>query len=295
LALLRAKHLRSVLRTVLVVAPIIMVGAPQFFAARRGPTIAWALLILGCYGFSGKSRFRFIVTVVALAFTGLLAVSLLAMRSELEEGTGFFQALRNIEHKDVVSDRTEQVPDNEYAYHCGLVGTVYQTGFYQYGTKTLMLLAHWVPRKYWPGKPGRGQGLFSDIAQDAMPTTVSIDMGPSMSAAGFAHAFEDFGFFCVLFWFLFGLVCAKIYMRALYSHSYLWQAAWLNILSAAHWLIAQDFGAFFVPMMLAQGAMLAFWFLVTQATGTGAPNPRARRRRRIMANPKGIPPQSPGL
>jgi len=110
-----------------------------------------------------------------------------------------------------------------------------------------------------------------------------IDMGPGMSAAGFAFPFEDFGFFCVVFWFVLAVVASRVYHRARNSDSLLWKGAWLNILACSHWLIAQDFGAFFVPMMLAQATMVAGWFGFSKILGigrAGAPMPLAGRRPR---------------
>jgi hypothetical protein len=60
----------------------------------------------------------------------------------------------------------------------------------------------------------------------------------------------------------------------------LWKGAWLNILACGHWLIAQDFGAFLVPMMLAQVTMLLVWFIYSKLLrlGSGADSSRAIAR-----------------
>jgi hypothetical protein len=241
--------------------------------------MAVALLVVASIFFGRQKALSHAAVLTALGGAGLLILAFLPMRGYLGEGNSFTQALGNVTTEEVVVSRTHQMGDNEYAYHCGMVATAYRAGMYQKGTKLLMLLLHWVPRSYWPEKPSRGDGLYPSV-KDEMPVVVGIDMGPGMSAAGFAHMFEDFGFYAAVFWWAFGWVTAKIYLRAISFSAPVWCIAWINIYSCAHWLFAQDFGAFFVPMLYAQvGAFAVLKLLGADIRRRDAPSRRQKIRR----------------
>jgi hypothetical protein len=282
MALLRDRAARSLLKWTFTFLPAIYMLAPQFMSARRGPTLAWGVLFLGAVALSGRVRIRFWMGAGSLLCLGIITLTFVPARSFLVENATFLQALEQTSVADAVAHKTKDVSDNEFVYHCAVVGTAYETGMYQYGTQLLMLFVHWVPREYWPTKPERGAGLYPSL-KEQMPAITGIDMGPGMSAAGLAFPFEDFGFFCVVFWFVFAALATRVYHRARDSDSLLWKGAWLNIIACSHWLIAQDFGAFFVPMMLTQAAMLAVWLGFSRILGMGGaalPTSLAARRSR---------------
>jgi hypothetical protein len=287
MALLRDRARRTVIKWIATLLPAMYMLVPQFVGARRGPTIAWGVLFLGAAALSGRVRFRFWVGAGALIGLGLLTLTFVPARTYLAENDNILQALQQTSVTEAVTSKSKDISDNEFVYHCAVVSTTHQTGLYQYGTKLLMLLVHWVPREIWPSKPERGAGLFSDV-KDQLPLFAGIDMGPGMSAAGFAYPFEDFGFFCPVFWFVLAVVATRIYHRARDSESLLWKAAWLNILACGHWLIAQDFGAFLVPMMLAQGTMLLVWFTYSKVFWMGSTATRKPASSRSMRNAAGI-------
>src|SRR5205823_5427950 len=185
---------------------------------------------------------RFWIGAGALMCLGILTLTFIPARNYMEENATVFEALEQTSVADAVAHKTKELGDNEFIYHCAVVATAHETGLYQYGTKLLMLLVHWVPREYWPTKPERGAGLHPSL-KDQMPLVTGIDMGPGMSAEGFAYPFEDFGFYCVVFCFVLAAIATRIYRRARDSDSLLWKGAWLNILACSHWLIAQDVGA----------------------------------------------------
>jgi hypothetical protein len=279
MALLRDRSRRTVLKWVITILPAVYMVLPQFLGARRGPTIAWGVLFLGATALSGRIRFRFWVGVGSLIGLGMITLTFVPARRYLAENASIFEALQQTSVADAVTHKSREVSDNEFVYHCAVVATAHDTGLYQYGTKLLMLMVHWIPHEIWSSKPERGAGLFPDI-KDQLPLVTGIDMGPGMSAAGFAYPFEDFGYGCPIFWFVLAVIATRIYHRARDSESLLWKGAWLNILACGHWLIAQDFGAFLVPMMLAQVTMLLVWFIYSKILrlGSGADSSRAIAR-----------------
>src|SRR5207302_1873484 len=123
-----------------------------FLGARSGPTLAWGVLFLGAAALSGRVRLRFWLGVGALLCLGILTLTFVPARTYLAESATILQALEKTSVADAVSYKAKDVSDNEFVYHCAVVGTAYETGRYQYGTKLLMLFVHWVPREYWPTK-----------------------------------------------------------------------------------------------------------------------------------------------
>jgi hypothetical protein len=272
MAMLRDRSRRTVLKWVITILPAAYLVLPQIMGARRGPTIAWGVLFLGASALSGRIRFRFWVGVGSLIGLGLLTLTFIPARSYLAENSNIIEALQQTSVADAVTHKSREVSDNEFVYHCAVVATVHETGLYQYGTKLLMLMVHWIPREIWSSKPDRGAGLRHrdrDLKAELSQLT-GVDMGPGMSAAGFADPFEDFGYFCPIFWFVLGVIATRVYRRARDTDSLLWKGAWLNIFACGHWLIAQDFGAFLVPMMIAQVTMLLVWFIYSKVLRVGS-------------------------
>src|ERR1035438_4669993 len=75
------------------------------------------------------------------------------------------------------------------------------------------------------------------------------EMTRGASWGGVASAFEQYGFLSPLFWAALGYFAGRSYHQAL-SHRLNKEITYLGFLSGAHWLIAQGFGAAFVPVCI---------------------------------------------
>jgi hypothetical protein len=161
---------------------------------------------------------------------------------------GWQNGVSGMSASTVLAGKGRRFGDNEFAYHCGGIWTLYQTGMYQYGTGDLTLLTHWIPRKVWPDKPGLAQGLFPSVNTE-IPNEMGWQMTAGASWGGVASVFEQYGFLSPLFWAALGYFAGRSYHQAL-SHRLHKQITYLGFMSGAHWLIAQGFGAAFVPICI---------------------------------------------
>jgi hypothetical protein len=288
---------RTLGRWILAATPVIITILPRLLGARRGPVMAFALLAVASVSLGRRVLPARAWVLGGILGTGLVVLAFQPMRNYLVEGSSFTTALLKVTPDEVMTRRTQKIGDNEYAYHCGLVATAYQTGMYQRGTQLLMLLVHWVPRQYWPDKPERGGGLYPSIKGEEMVNVVGFDMGPGMASGGFAYVFVDFGFYAVVFWWAFGWAAAKIYQRAVAFAAPVWCIAWINIYSCAHWLFAQDFAAFFVPMLYAQVAAFSVLYLMgagaTKYVAPARPGGAPRRGAMVKTLPESPEPALP--
>jgi hypothetical protein len=161
---------------------------------------------------------------------------------------GWQDGLSGMSARTVLTGKGARFGDNEFAYHCGAVWTLYRTGMYQYGTGDLTLLTHWIPRKVWPDKPGLAEGLFPSVRPE-IPNEMGWQMTYGASWGGVASVFEQYGFLSPLFWAALGYFAGRSYHQAL-SHRLHMEVTYLGFMSGAHWLIAQGFGAAFVPICI---------------------------------------------
>jgi hypothetical protein len=161
---------------------------------------------------------------------------------------GWLAGLSNLSAKDVLTTKAGQLADNEYAYHCGAVWTIYRTGRYQYGTGYLTLLVHWIPRQIWPDKPGLEEGFFPSYYSE-----VGNEMGWRATGGaawgGAADVFSEFGFLSPIFWGFLAYFVGCGYRLAL-GNRLGEKMAYLGFLAGTHWLVAQGFGPAFVPMCI---------------------------------------------
>jgi hypothetical protein len=251
IAVVQDRRVRTLVNLLVLSGLVLYLLSPYLLGARRGPTMAWILtisfsLVLG----SGRTPSRKSV-LLGLGAAGGIALTILASRGFLEHGASVTDAVASMSLEDIAFQKTRQVADNEYVYHCTLIATTMETGRYQYGTGHLGILFHWIPRSMWPDKPVRGAGLFPD-PRALMPAVTGITMGRGMAAGGFADAFVQYGFLFPLFWVLFGWAAGTIWVRALRPDDWFWKVTLVNVLSCAHWLVAQSVVAFAVPLLFGQ-------------------------------------------
>jgi len=258
IALVQDRSLRTPLNYTVLVGSISYLLVPYLIWARRGPTMAWVLtLMFSAVLGSRRTPSRRAVTL-GLAAAGSIALTILAARKYLDRGESVTDSISAVSFEDVALRRTRQVADNEYVYHCALVGTTYLTGRYQYGTGHLGVLFNAIPRAVWPEKPGRGAGLFPD-ARALMPSVTGISMGRGMAAGPISDSFVQYGFLFPLFWGLLGWLGGLVWRRALHPDDWYWKVTLVNVLACTHWLVAQSFVAFAVPLLFGQAVPVLGW------------------------------------
>jgi hypothetical protein len=227
---------------------------PFVFNARRGPLFPGVIVLtFAPILFSGK-RPRRIVVLGALGGCGALMLLFIAIRPFIytvdsdARSEGWSNGLSGMSASAVLTGKGARFGDNEFAYHCGAVWTLYKTGMYQYGTGDLTLLTHWIPRKVWPDKPTLAEGFFPSVYPE-LPNEMGWQMTPGASSGGAASVFEQYGFLSPLFWAALAYFAGRSYQQAL-SHRLHKQITYLGFMSGTHWLIAQGFGAAFVPLCI---------------------------------------------
>jgi hypothetical protein len=283
-AILRVPQQQRLFRTIVLSIAVGILQFPFVFAARRGPLFpAVIMLTFAPILFSGK-RARRVVVLGALSGCGAVMLLFLAIRpfiytdtSNIREG-GWQEGLSGLSTQDVIGSKGKYLGDNEYAYHCGAVLTLYRTGLYQYGTAYLNLLTHWIPHQFWENKPGLGVGSFPSVTPE-IQNEMGWQMTPGASWGGACDAFEEFGFLSPLFWAALGYFAGRSYHQAL-SHRLGKEITYLGFLSGSHWLVSQGFGAAFVPLCIFIIPALVFLRLARKKPVLNRmllPNPRRGR------------------
>ena len=234
---------------------------PFVLGARRGPLFPGAIVIaFAPVLFTGKLPRRLVI-FSALAGSGALMLLFVAIRPYIytveghdkissagEVSTAWRGGLSDLSTSKVLLGKGARLGDNEYAFHCATVWTLFDTGRYQYGTGYLTLLIHWIPRQLWPDKPGLGQGLFPSVGGE-IPTEMGWERTAGSSWGGVADVFEEFGFLSPLFWAALAYLAGRSYQAAL-SHQLSKEIAYLGFMSGTHWLISQGFSPAVVPLCI---------------------------------------------
>jgi hypothetical protein len=282
--LLRTPREKRPGRIVALTIAVVLLQIPFLMGARRGPLFP-AVIVMGFapFLFTGrKPRRAFVIT--ALGGAGVTMLLFLAIRpyiysTEQTGMGGWGQALSELTPDNAFQDRGASLGDNEFAYNCGGVWTLYRTGLYQYGTGYLTLLTHWIPRQLWPDKPTLGEGLFPSVYGE-IPNEMGWQLTVGAAWGGPADSFEEFGFLCPLFWAALAYFVGRSYRHAL-SHHLREQMIYLGVIAATHWLVAQGFGAAFVPLCIFTIPPVVFlrWARINPSLSPRRWLPNANRRR----------------
>jgi hypothetical protein len=246
---------RKVVHRILVAAICVFALYPHVVGARRGPLFPAVIVLLLVPPLVGGVTPRRSRNMGGLATAGFVMLLFVAVRPWLYEEGRVFRgedaaekwrgALGEVTAQDVFMNRVRRAGDNEFLYHCGMVGTIVEREGYQFGTGYLSLLTHWVPRQWWAGKPRLGQGMFPDAVSE-IPLVMGWSLSAGASAGGVAEVFNQFGYASPIFWLLFGYALALLYRRAK-GGDVRWQLAYVGIVCASHWLVSQGVAAAFVP------------------------------------------------
>ena len=187
----------------------------------------------------------------------------LQVRSVTYNGGSWSTALSDLSLTTAV-ERGDEPDDNEYVNNCQMIGTVYKTGKYEYGTGHLELLVHWVPRAVWRHKPILGEGYHPFIEEfDDMEVATGVRLlGNGAAWSGVADSFLEYGFFCPVFWFVLGFGMGIVYAKVIHGKAPQWMCAYVGFICGSHWLISQSFSAAFVPVMYFESVPIAVFLLL---------------------------------
>lgn len=248
LVLTKSRHYRTLKNIVLLAVLMFVAMFPHIAAARRGPMYPMVIVLLYT-PMLVSGRPRPLLVLSALGAAGMAMLFLVMARQWLSnplQDNGWKAAWESLSIQSITEERAGRLADNEFAYHCALVATVYDRGLYQYGTGYLMLAVNAIPRQWWADKPARGSGLFSP-AGDQVRAQVgwAIEHGGAVTGAG--SSFEQFGFSAIIFWFFIGRTMAWVYSRACTNADARWQLWWIGLLCTVHWVVSQSFSGAFVP------------------------------------------------
>jgi len=223
-------------------------AAPQVVHAvlgtRRGPAFVTAFLLIGgLYIFRGR-RPPVLATLAGGTAVGLLLLFLLANRQGIYYGS----------ETPITFDLTDSIAfhpnaGNDHVVAAGLVTTAHRTGRYGWGVSYVeQMFLRPIPRELLPDK--------YEVLEEA--TVGAEDVGatlgwrplPGWSPTLFAHLYIEFGWLSAAASFLLGWVYGWVWRRSVESGAVGWLV--LNVLFCAGLLhlIAQEFWAMAVPLLL---------------------------------------------
>lgn len=259
LAIVKFKTKRLLSKRLLLGALILALMWYHIFNARRGPLFPMVIVLGYLPYLLVRRKPSRTVLVGALAFGGIAMLTLVSMRqftyapgsvvewTATDRVDGWDRGLRELSWSAIFEERQGRSSDNEFLYHCGAIGTIWQLNDYQYGTGYLELLIHWIPRQLWPGKPVLQQGFFQSHWYEEMPNVMGWGMSNGASYGGVANTFEQFGLLCPMFWYGLGSWAARLYGASSRHADEVRSMQYVGFLCATHWLVSQGFGAMFVP------------------------------------------------
>lgn len=125
---------------------------------------------------------------------------------------------------------------SEFILGAATIYTAWEKNAYTYGLSFYDALINPIPRSIWEEKP-KNISLQSQI--DIINNNFDWQFNPGSAPTGFADIFLNFGFFCVPFWFLFGLVHRRIYNSASKSGHFYAQCVYVLLLFGSTYLLNQ--------------------------------------------------------
>jgi hypothetical protein len=259
--LARYPAMRTRTRYAAVIGFTLFMISPFVLNARRGPLFP---LVITCtfipYLARRESPSR-VAIASALVGVGAIMLAFLPIRHVMEVRDGYtyqyslskeradiwIEGLSELSFDNVFGSRTATLGDNEYAYHCGTITTLVETGRYQYGTGYLTLLTHWIPHELWPDKPSLQAGFYPSV-YDVIPDVMGWGMTNGASAGGVANVVEQLGILFPLFWVVIAQFLDFLHKKCFAIDSLSNPVYFVGFLGGAHWLIAQGLGASLVPI-----------------------------------------------
>ena len=255
---LKSRNVESASLVVLAVLVLLLI-VPSLLHYRRGPTFTAIISAAFSYLLVRPSSPKLWNVIGILGAAGLLMIVLVHARKYLGSGQSW-QAAMQIAAVDTVSEKSTKVADNEFVNHAVMIEGNLETGMYQYGTVHLAMLAHWIPRSIWPGKPIRSMGLYPSAMIHFKPGFYTT-LGHGGAWGPVSDSFDNYWYFCLVFWYFVGWGAVALYKQAIGQERLNWKMHYLAVLMSSHWFFAQCLTEALVPFMFYQAAFaLAFHF-----------------------------------
>ncbi|MGO9113074.1 MAG: hypothetical protein ACLP9L_27900 [Thermoguttaceae bacterium] len=243
--------------------------APFLLNARRGPTYTAIIAAAFSYLLVRQSSLKLWKVLGTLGAVGMLMIILVHARSYIVRGQSWQTAMQEGTTEAIHEERSTEVADNEFVNHAVKIEANLETGMYQYGTVHLAMLTHWVPRAFWPSKPQRSMGIYPAAMYHFNPGFYT-NLGLGGAWGPVADSFDNYWYFCLIFWYFIGWGAAALYKRAIGRDQLNWKMHYLAVLMSSHWFFAQCLTEALVPFMFYQASFwLAFRFSRNSDAATG--------------------------
>ena len=126
---------------------------------------------------------------------------------------------------------------SEFILGAATISKAWEKNAYTYGLSFYDFLINPIPRALWPGKPlNIGLQTQKDIINNNFPWSFNAGSAPT----GFADVFLNFGFFCIPFWFFFGLIHRWVYDVASKPGNFYAQEVYVCLLCGSTYLLNQN-------------------------------------------------------
>ena len=270
----------SVVLTIIVLSALFI--TPWVISVRRSPLFTFVVIFIYGYYLARPYLVNRAVVVAGLIFSGVVMLLFVTIRdySHGSDGSWTGQKLQKVTATDVLLGKAYDEGDNEFLYNCCLAATCYELDRFQWGTSYLSLTTHWIPRQWWPDKPGLAQGWLNPVTWPDIRDCTGIMMTPGSTYSGVGEAFQDFSWFTPLFWAALGWLLGRLYHYVVAHPGSVAAPVYVGMIGVTHLLIAQGFAAAFVPGMI----YMVTPILVFAATGQFKAAPAVRRKPRLAFN-----------
>jgi len=237
-------------RRLMIVAFVAVLSGLAILLSHRGLTFATAAALLVSYALGSKKRLTIARTTPIWLAAGLAVLLIVGYRTVLYLGEDRPEApsLRHALTAGTSIDDTHasrRLTGNEFIYAAASVDTVNELQKYAMGIGWVYAYTfQLIPKTLWPGRPVFD---YLGVNWDDIHSVTGIRIAGGSAQTIVADIYENFGPLSPLFFFLFGLLSGKLFMRARLSSSPLPVIAYAMFCSLSLNVFAQGFGTFLVP------------------------------------------------
>jgi hypothetical protein len=241
LTLAASQTWRSRLLALAFAAPHVLHAA---LGTRRGPAFVTAFLLVGgLYVFRGR-RPPVLATLAGGTAVGLLLLFLLANRSRIYYGSD----------TPITFDLTDSIAfhpnaGNDHVVAAGLVATAHRTGRFGWGVSYVeQMFLRPIPREWLPDKYEVLEQ--ATVGAEDVGVTLGWRPPPGWSPTLFAHLYIEFGWLSAAVSFLLGWAYGWVWRQSVESGAVGWLVLNVLLCSGLLHLVAQEFWAMAVPLLL---------------------------------------------
>jgi len=260
------RAVRTPVRRAVLISSILFVYAFAILTSSRGIIFAISATVVVSYFLRRMTRPTIAKLLPYWICAGVLVVLMVGYRQILHVGNTdnteaptFGQALMSV--SSITPSQVSQLNTGlEFLFHATALDTVDQTQKYHWGLAWLYIYTvHIIPRVLWPSKPLSFDtpGITNNDIHEMTGITISAGAAPGIVADGY----EQFGALSVVFFFLFGLASARLYVHAQFSGNPLPAMGYTMLCAVSLNGLTQDVHQMLIFGPYAMLPMLAFHFL----------------------------------